>query len=223
MTTQLPLPFDPRPSLRGEDFLVASCNRDAIAWIDRWPDWPGPALAVAGAAGCGKSHLASVWAAASGARYVDRKMLSAGITAIDGDGPFVIDDADRLMGIENCERSLFHLLNRLMTLRGRLLLTGCRPPARWGTGLPDLASRLGTVPVATIGSPDDDLMQALLVKLFADRQVDVDPAVIHFMAARMERSFDTARRLVRLIDQQALAQRRSVTIPLVRAAIDAQP
>lgn len=213
---QIPLPIPHRTSLEGEDFLVVRCNSEAVRWIDLWPDWPGPALALAGPPGCGKTHLASVWSAASGAQFVSVEALAEGRVGTSDDGPFILDNAHSAMGRGACERSLFHLLNRLHGRRGRLLLTGAARPARWPVELADLASRLAAVPVAEIDPPDDELMAALLVKLFGDRQVAVGKDVIRFMATRMERSFEAARNLVEACDRRALAERRAVTIPLVR-------
>ncbi len=215
VTRQIPFVFEPRPSLGDEDFLVAPCNAEAVAWIDRWPDWPGPALVVTGPAHSGKSHLASVWAAKSGARF-----LSVGTLGDeDGTGPFILDDAETLAGNPAAEQGLFHLLNRLSTFRGRLLLAAGHPPARWPVCLADLSSRLGALPIAPIRQPDDALLATLLVKLFADRQIAIDPAVIRFMAARMERSFGAASALVARLDAAALAENRAVTIPLVRSVL----
>lgn len=214
---QLPLPLPHRPSLEGDDYLVAPCNEEAVAWIDRWPDWPGPALAVVGPAGSGKTHLASVWAASSGARFMEADELTGPEGGLaPGDGALILDDADRLMGARVCEEALFHLLNGLHGAKGRLMLTGAAPPTRWPVGLPDLRSRLGAIPVAEIGPPDDALIAALVIKLFADRQLRISGEAVRFLTARMERSFEAASRVVDAIDRRALAQRRAVTIPLIR-------
>ncbi len=222
---QLALPFEHRPSLAGADFLVAPFNADAVAWIDRWPDWPGAALAVAGARAAGKSHLASVFAARTGARFVAASALAATLPAdlAEGPGPLILDDADAMMGDDARERALFHLLNHLAPGRGRLLLTGAAPPARWPVRLRDLASRLRALPVAAIGAPDDAVMAALLVKLFADRQLRVAADVVPYMTARMERSFAAARDLVAALDARALAEGRAVSLALVRAVMRAEP
>jgi chromosomal replication initiation ATPase DnaA len=219
---QIPLPLPHRPSLGGEDFLVAPCNADAVRWIDLWPDWPGPTLAVVGPAGSGKTHLASVWAATSGARFIDPgTMARPEWVSETGDGALIIDDAHLLMGDGAREQSLFHLLNRVHGSKGRLMLTGDLPPARWPVSLRDLGSRLGAIPVAEIGLPDDGLMAALLVKLFADRQIQVGADVIRFLTARMERSFEAASVIVAAIDRRALSAGRAVTIPLVRDVLAA--
>ena len=74
------LTFDlalPPPTYAREDFVVASGNREALAWIDRWPDWPAPALALGGPAGCGKTHLGRIWAARA-AGDLDRRHRARG-------------------------------------------------------------------------------------------------------------------------------------------------
>lgn len=217
-SAQFPLPFGHRSSRSGEDFLVAPCNGEAVAWIDRWPDWPGAALVVAGARASGKSHLASVFAARTGGRFVTPEALVAtppAELAVAG-VPLILDDAEAAAGRRDTEQALFHLLNHLAPTRGRLLMTAAEPPARWPVELRDLSSRLKAVPVATVGSPDDALIGALLVKLFADRQLQVTAEVIPYMVARMERSFAAARDLVAIVDARALAERRAVTLALVR-------
>lgn len=221
---QFPLPLGHRPSLGGEDFLVAPCNAEAVAWMDRWPDWPGPALALAGARASGKTHLAAVFAARTGARLLAPGALAAsGAERAEGRAPLILDDADAIAGDARAERALFHLLNHLAGERGRLLLTGAQPPARWGVGLRDLASRLNALPVAAIGAPDDALLGALLVKLFADRQLQVGAEVVAFLTPRMERSFAAARALVDALDARALAGKRAVTVALAREVLETHP
>ncbi len=214
---QLPLDFEHRPSLTGEDFLVADNNRDAVIWLDRWPDWPTPALVIYGAAGCGKTHLAHVFLARSGGRRFSILDLSTDEPRdlILGLPACVIEDAERFIKA-GLERELLHLYNALKETGGQVLLTSRRPPSRWPVQLADLRSRLNTATAIRIGSPDDMLMQSVVVKLFADRQLKVDQDVVTFMLARMERSFEAARELVASIDDAALKARRKITVRLVR-------
>jgi chromosomal replication initiation ATPase DnaA len=196
---QLTFDLGHRTALGRDDFLVAPCNSDAVAWIDRWPDWPGPALVIYGPAGCGKTHLARVWQQRSGA--TDES---------------VIEDADRASD----DAALFHRFNRHAEDGGHLLVTARIAPARWTGRLPDLVSRLAAAPTVAIGAPDDTLIAQVLVKLFADRQLDVDAGVVTYAVRRMERSFAAARRLVAAADQAALAAKRPVTVALVRAVLE---
>lgn len=215
---QLTLDLGYRPALGGEDFLVAACNAEALEWLDRWPDWPGPALVVHGPPGCGKTHLAHVFAARSGAPVLaaaglhrdDPPRLLAAARAL------VLEDADR--GVD--EVALFHLYNMVKECGARLLLTARLPSGRWPVALPDLASRLKAVTNVAIQPPDDALMAALLVKLFADRQLRVGQELVAYLLPRLERSFDALREVVARLDAAALAERREITVPLARQVLE---
>jgi chromosomal replication initiation ATPase DnaA len=214
---QIPLDLPHRPAMGATDFLVAPCNRDAVTLLDRWPAWPGPALVVHGPEGCGKTHLTHVWRALSGAAAIDRQALKPDtVPVLLGSAHVaVVEDVDR--GID--ERALLHLHNVLAEDGGHLLLTARLAPAQWGVALPDLASRLGAAMSAAVGAPDDALLGAVLVKHFADRQLRVDPAVVTFLLARMERSFVAVRDVVAALDAAALAGKRRLTVPLARAVL----
>ena len=214
---QLTLDLSRPPAYSAADFLPAPCNEVAMSWIERWPDWPGFALALSGPPASGKSHLAKIFAEKSASVVVPAAELTPdNIPDIAGDHGVVAEDADR--GVD--ETALFHLYN-LQKEQGRpLLLTGREPPNRWRIALPDLRSRLATLPVAEIGSPDDFLLEALLVKLFADRQLRIGPDVIAYVLPRMDRSFAAAHDLVEKLDEAALEGGRAVTVPLVRAVLD---
>lgn len=213
---QLVFDLSQRPSVSGEDFIVAPCNATAVAWIDSWPEWPAPALVVHGPDGCGKSHLASVWQARTGAlRLVlplpggvdPHRALGAAVAA-------VVEDVDRWIAEDGAPRQLLHLYNLVAERRGHLMLTSRQSPAGWKLDLADLRSRIAAAPSVAIELPDEAMVAALLVKLFADRQLKVGDDVLGFLLARMDRSFDAARRLVAALDEAALLARRNLTVPL---------
>jgi len=214
---QLPLDLGHRASFSGEDFLVAPCNQAAVAWLDRWPDWPAPGLAVHGPAGCGKTHLAHVFQARAGARLLTAENLpcAAAPQLLAGARAAILDGSPPLD-----EPALLHLYNHLAEAGGHLLIVAREAPARWQLSLRDLASRLSALPAVGIDPPDDRLMEAVLIKLFADRQLAVAPEVVTYLAARVERSFETLRRLVDEIDRESLARRRAVTLPLAREIVE---
>lgn len=217
--SQLPLALGFRPALGVADFLVAPCNETAVAWIDRWPEWPGPGLIVHGPAGSGKSHLAQVWAARAGAHTVAAGGLCD--DQIDGLSPraVVIDGADRVGGDPTLEQALLHLYNGVAGDGGHLLLTARAPALHWPVRLPDLASRVRSLAGAGIEPPDDTVLAAVLVKQFADRQLTPGTAVIDYLLSRMERSFAAARSIVDRLDRASLAAGRPVTIALARQAL----
>ena len=86
--------------------------------------------------------------------------------------------------------------------------------------LPDLRSRLAASPAVGVGVPDDALIGAVLVKMFSDRQLQVNQDVITYLLARMERSFAAARRIVAVLDTKALAAKRRITIPFAAHVLD---
>ena len=213
---QLIFDWPQRPALGREDFLVTSCNQDAVDWIDLWPNWPAPALIVHGPPGCGKSHLAAVWQARTGAASIDKSALVDFASRQESDNKnYLLEDASEVAD----ETALFHLFNWVSDNGGSLLLTAQHPAIRWNIRLPDLVSRLRAAPSVAIGTPDETLIECLLVKMAMDRQLDIEPEVIAYLLPRMERSYSAARLLVARLDEMALARKRTVTIPLARDVI----
>ncbi|HTW54545.1 MAG TPA: DnaA regulatory inactivator Hda [Stellaceae bacterium] len=193
------------------DFLVSQSNRPAFELVERWPDWPSAALALYGPPGSGKTHLAHLWCARSGGVLIDAAGLNDPATL-----PLAVavDDAERAD-----ERTLLHLYNMSRERGGSLLLTLPAPPAALVIGLADLASRLRSLPVAGIAPPDDALLIAVLLKHFGDRGIGVAPAVIAFLASRMERSFASAAALAAQLDRLSLESGRRVTIKMAREVL----
>lgn len=220
---QIPLDLGHRQALGRDDFLVMPSNALAVEVIDSWPQWQAFAIALCGPPGSGKSHLCQVWRARSGAVEVDAEALKR------HEPPELIGDATCCVadGIETAvqespelQRRLFHLYNMMRERGGSLLISGREAPARWQCGLADLHSRLSTLPVFELGAPDDMLIEAVLVKMFSDRQLKLTPEVLRYILPRMERSFESARALVTAIDASSLEQRRDITIPLVRDVLE---
>ncbi|MEM7641597.1 MAG: chromosomal replication initiator DnaA [Pseudomonadota bacterium] len=191
----------PRRHAQGrEDFMVSSSNATAMALLDRWPDWPDGRLALVGPEGSGKSHLAAIWAAEMGARVLSAQALRSEAAGGLAEAPLVVEDADR--GVD--EDALFHLMNACIGAGQGLLLTGRATPSDWDVTLPDLASRLAAVTPAVLEDPDDALLSVVLLKLFADCQLRVKPALIGWLLPRMERSHAAAIEIVDRLDRESL-------------------
>ncbi|MGH7022367.1 MAG: HdaA/DnaA family protein [Caulobacteraceae bacterium] len=203
---QLRLDLGRTPSYARDDFIVSACNAAAVAAIEAWPKWPGGRLALIGPAGSGKTHLARAWAAMAGATT---PALSAGLDSFRG--PMLIEDADRRAPDE----LLFHLFN-LADGGASLLITGRTAPATWPARLPDLRSRLKALTVVGMEPPDDFVLLGVMKKLFSERNIKPGTGVADYIIRRVERSAPALQDLVRRIDERAGAERREVTLPLVR-------
>lgn len=225
LAEQLSFDLPRRAALGREDFFVSQANEHAMTVLDEWQNWAVPRLALVGPKGSGKSHLARVWAADSGADIIDFD----GLIALEDQGfrrnrPILVEDLDRLETLETTkadatERAMFHLYNAHAEAGLVLVVTGCEPPARWRIILPDLASRLGAMPLVRVDAPDSALLQVLLIKLFADRQINVAPGVIGFLALRIERDGNAAERVVDALDRAAMRERRGVTRPFAASVL----
>ena len=216
---QLVLELALRPAHGREEFILSDCNREAVAWIDRWPDWPPhtTGLNVHGPAACGKTHLAAVWRARSKASWIDSPIArSEDVPAVLGDAKDVVIDG--LTGDWPGE-PILHLHNLAVERGGVLLILSRVPVARMDTRPADLASRLAAMPAVGIGAPDDGLIIGVMSKLFRDRQLHVGRDVLEFLANRMQRSLEEVVRLVDRLDKKALAEKRGITLPLARSVL----
>jgi chromosomal replication initiation ATPase DnaA len=204
---QLALALDHTESLAREDFLSGPSNAQALALIDTWPGWPHRTVMLTGPEGSGKSHLAAIWAQAAGARRIAARALDeAAVPSALATGALVVEDV--AAGAFD-ERALFHLLNLAREDAAFVLLTA--RTALMSVAIRDLGSRLKALPVVALAPPDDALLRAVLVKLFADRQLAVDEGLINYVAVRIERSFAAARAVVSLLDDEAMRQKRPLT------------
>ncbi len=222
---QFALDFPHRESLGREDFLVADCNAEAVALIDRWPDWPYFGICIYGPEGCGKTHLANVFAT-NVARLTSHPYKVPNLRAEQ----LNLEQVRKIFKEHNCliienlqnlknQEALFHIYNLYRDEGGNILFTSDTAPARLPLSLPDLRSRLNILPAIEIKTPDDNLLSALLIKLFDDRQILPSPEVISYMLANMQRSFSYARRLVEEIDNISLERKHAVTVSIVKEAI----
>lgn len=216
MIRQLAFDLPNAEAMSREDFFVTTTNALALQTVEAWQDWPGRKLLLVGPEGAGKTHLAHVWAAQAKAALLSARDLGGTDLAPLAGRPVAVEDADRI-GL--AEVPLFHLHN-LATSGAALLLTARTPPRDWGLRLPDLVSRMQATAIAHLDAPDDALLSAVLVKLFADRQVAVPANLIPYLVGRMPRSVGAARALVAALDARALAAGRPITRALAGEVLD---
>ncbi len=207
MTEQLTLSLPYRTVYGREAFWVSQCNEEAIAWIDKYPDWPQHAVWIIGPQGSGKTHLVNLFSDT----VIEAKNLTGYFRP-----PF-----QKKMVVENLqdlpdEEALLHLFNFVRELGGDLLLTSRYVP---DFTLPDLVSRLNMIPKAEITLPDEMLMRQVAKKAFKDRHILVEESVLDYLSLHLTRSFPLLQRVVAQADKLALESGRKITIPVIRQVI----
>lgn len=198
-----------------DDFMVCAGNEMAFGHVMAFPDWAAPMTLVVGAAKSGKSHLARIWAKRAGAAIMRPEMVETFATE-GGRQPVLVEDADR-NGYEEAE--LFHLLNQSMRDERPLLMTARTQVSEWPYKTNDVKSRVRLAAHFSLTAPDDILLSQMFVKLFADRQLSVDPKVISYLVGRMERSSEEVVALVELLDRLSLSRGRAITRAIAAEAL----
>ncbi|PJI92528.1 DnaA protein [Yoonia maricola] len=216
MPDQLAFDWPTGVALGPDDFFVSEANEEAFAMLGTPDAWPERKLALIGPKGSGKSHLARVFQAQSGAVLLDTRTIPADFQT--DAATIIIEDVETLP--QYAEEAVFHLHNNLRAAGGTLLLTSAQPPSRWSIALPDLASRMQATSVVRIANPDDALLSAVIMKLFADRQINPQPALVQYLTRHIERSFAAAADIVARLDAAALAQGRKINKGLAAELLD---
>ncbi|MFT7596241.1 MAG: chromosomal replication initiation ATPase DnaA [Paracoccaceae bacterium] len=214
MPQQLSFDLPAKSALGRDDFFVSPANALAVAMIDATISWSNRKLALSGPAGSGKTHLAHVWAAQTGAVIVAARDLGDDDVPRLASGPVVIEDVPQIARDTAAQNALFHLHNLVLAEGHALLLTGQGAPNLWGLSLPDLQSRVEAANHVALPAPDDALLAAVLAKLFDDRQITPKPNVIPYLVDHMDRSFEAAAAIVDRLDRMSLSESRTMSRPL---------
>jgi chromosomal replication initiation ATPase DnaA len=213
---QLTLELGHTPAHGEADFLVGEGNALAHGRIMAFPHWPDPVTLVTGPAKSGKSHLARIFADRSGARFAGVGDLEA-LATEGGTSPVIVEDVDRLA---YDEAGLFHLLNQSMREQRPILLTAREDIANWPLATDDVRSRARRATAYALELTDDIQLSQMFVKLFGDRQIKVDPRIIGYLVARMERSAEEVVTLADLMDRLALAKGTAITRSVAADALN---
>ncbi|MCI5049700.1 MAG: DnaA/Hda family protein [Rickettsiales bacterium] len=199
-------------SYRAADFFVSDSNRLAYDYVVRWPHWDSPNLWIYGPSACGKTHLAHIIAERANARMLNALPSEPSEALFAEHDMLILDD----IWDDYSEETLFHLLNHAKSMNKSVIFTHENPPSHVTFDLPDLQSRLRSVTAIGINQPDDMVLQAVMMKQLADRQLKVSPDVISYAIKRIDRSTEAVHQLVNKIDQASLEQGRTVTLPFVK-------
>ncbi len=218
MAEQLIFDMASRPALHADNYFISKSNASAVELLDSWPDWRDPSVIICGNEGCGKSHFVNVWRRISGARKIQASELTESlIDTLSGCQNLAIEDIDQ--GLKD-ETALFHLLNLTKERNNRMILTTRKMPGDFHPTLPDLRSRLRSLPVFTINQPDDHLLKTILLKLFDDRQINIEPDVLDYIFTHIDRSMLSIMEFVKQLDHASMASQKKITKHFARKILN---
>ena len=215
--TQYPIPLQQSVSFNMADFIIAESNQEAAVFLENWPDTIS-AAAIIGPQACGKTHLGQAWIGDKNGTQIP---VMAAIDTITPNSHILVDlDVSEGPSTADSAQWFFHLLNWTKETGSRLLIVARTPPTTWPVPLPDLKSRLATIHTCRIYQPDDDLLFSVLIKMFSDRQLQVDINVINYIIPRIERSFFAVSSLVDALDRISLSEKKKISQKMVKAVLE---
>jgi len=206
---QLLLDFDYKTNFNEHDFYLSKSNSNAFNLINRWPDWDKKILNISGEKFSGKSHLANIFKLKTKAFLVKgNKIDNSTFKSIKLHESIIIDD------IEECnqEEILYSIFNLIDQDSKYLLINSLKPINEIEFELPDLKSRAKNCLYAEIEDPDDDLLFAIILKNFSDRQIKIEKKIINFIISRIDRSYRKIDEFIYKVDELSLKKKNQLIL-----------
>ena len=201
---QLLLELDYKTNFNEHDFYLSKSNSNAFNFINRWPDWEKKILNISGEKFSGKSHLANIFKLKSKAFLVKGNKIDNSIfKSLKLYESIIIDDFEEC----NEEELLYSIFNLIDQDNKYLLINSLKPINKIKYKLPDLASRSKNCLYAEIENPDDELLFAIILKNFSDRQIKIEKKIINFIISRVDRSYRKIDEFIYKVDELSLKKK----------------
>jgi len=210
---QLLLDFDIKKSFNNHDFYVSESNFFAFNLINKWPKWEKRILNVSGEKYSGKTHLANIFKSKSSALFLNEKEINNDLfKKIKLHESIIIDNFSNSLD-ENLLYSIFNLVDQDSKY---LLINSLTPLSKINFNLPDLVSRSKNLLLAEINSPDDELIFAIILKNFSDRQIKIEKKIIEFIINRIDRSYSKIYEFIYKIDELSLKKKKPIDLKTIK-------
>ena len=210
---QLLLEFDYKTNFNEHDFYLSKSNSNAFNLINRWPDWDKKILNISGEKFSGKSHLANIFKLKSKAFLIKGNEIDNSIfKSIKLHESIIIDDFEEC----NEEEILYSILNLIDQDSKYLLINSLKPINEIKYRLPDLTSRSKNCLYAVIENPDDELLFAIILKNFSDRQIKIEKKIINFIISRIDRSYRKIDEFIYKIDELSLKKKKPINLKTIK-------
>ena len=210
---QLLLDFDYKTNFNEHDFYLSKSNSKAFNLINRWPDWDKKILNISGEKFSGKSHLANIFKLKSKAFLIKGNEIDNSIfKSIKLHENIIIDDFEEC----NEEEILYSIFNLIDQDSKYLLINSLKPINEIKYRLPDLTSRSKNCLYAVIENPDDELLFAIILKNFSDRQIKIEKKIINFIISRIDRSYRKIDEFIYKIDELSLKKKKPINLKTIK-------
>ena len=211
------LDFGIAESFDENDYYVSKSNYFAKNIIEAWPNWEKKIVNLTGEEYSGKTHLSNIFKKKSKALYLYSNNIDEhALRKIKLSNNIIIENLDESFN----ERLLYSIFNLVEQDNKYLLISSKKPIDAMKFTLPDLVSRLKNCIIAKIDQPDDELIYAIILKSFADRQIKLDNKIIDYIIKRISRSYSKMHEFIYKIDELSLKKKKSINFKIIKEIIN---
>ena len=211
------LDFGVEESFDENDYFVTKSNYFAKNIIETWPKWEKKIVNLTGEKYSGKTHLSTIFKKKSNALYLyGNNINNQTLKKIKLSGNIIIENLQENVD----ERLLYSIFNLVEQDNKYLLISSIKPIDTMRFSLPDLVSRLKNCIIAKIEQPDDDLIYAIILKNFSDRQIKLDNKIIDYIIKRIDRSYSKMHEFIYKIDELSLKKKQSINFKIIKEIIN---
>ena len=211
------LKFELEQNFTYDDFFVSKCNYFAFSLIESWPKWEKNVLNIHGEKFCGKSHLSQIFKKKNKGIVIKKEEINENFfNKIRYHENIILDNFEYISN----EKILYSVLNFVEQFNKYLIINSIEPINTINFSLPDLKSRLENCIFAKIDKPDDDMIFALVLKHFSDRQIKIEKKIIEYITKRIERSYGKIVDFIYKIDQFSLINKKSIDYKIIKKILE---
>ncbi len=213
---QLLLNFNHKQNFNYNDFYVSKSNFYAFQLIEKWPKWEKNILNICGEKFSGKTHLSNIFKQKNKAIYINEKDLNDELLKkLKVNENIILDNYENLVE----ERLLYSLFNLVDVDNKFLIINSIIPINEIKYKLQDLNSRCKNCLFAKIDPPDDDLIFALILKNFSDRQIKIEKKLIDYIIKRIDRSYGKIYEFIYKVDELSLKNKKPINLTTIKEII----
>ena len=211
------LKFELEQNFAYDDFFVSKCNYFAFNLIESWPKWEKNILNIYGERYSGKSHLSEIIKKKNKALKIRKNEINDGFfNKIRFHENIILDNLDYIAD----EKILYSIFNFVEQYNKYLIINSITPINSDKISLPDLKSRFKNCIYAKIEKPDDDMIFALVLKHFSDRQIKIEKKIIEYITKRIERSYGKILDFIYKVDQFSLVNKKPIDYKSIKLILE---